>query len=147
LDGVLLAKVVMAFGSFDIIHLGHIHYLEKAKELGDVLVVVVSRDSTIERLKQRKPFFDERSRLRMVAALKVVDKAVLGREVSNREAMYEILKKYKPNVIALGYDQMFDEQALERWLHENGIVAKIVRIDTSLDVNIYKSTRIRNLLS
>lgn len=141
-----MAKVVMAFGSFDILHLGHIHYLERAKRLGDTLIVVISRDSSIEKFKHRKPIFDEKSRLRMVKSLKIVDKVVLGNKVLTKDAMFKVLKKYKPDVIALGYDQMFDEEKLKMWLRKNKIDAEIVRIDTSLDATIYKSSRIRSMI-
>ncbi|MCL5008495.1 MAG: adenylyltransferase/cytidyltransferase family protein, partial [Candidatus Marsarchaeota archaeon] len=69
-------KRVMAFGSFDILHPGHIAYLNKARGLGDSLVVVVARDSSIRKIKHREPFFAENDRLRIISSLGMVDKAV-----------------------------------------------------------------------
>lgn len=95
---------VMATGVFDLLHPGHIQYLSEAKRLGDELVVVVARDSTAERFKHR-PILPEAQRVEMVAALKPVDRAVLGNEGS----IYDILTEIRPDVIALGYDQVHNE--------------------------------------
>ena len=95
---------VMAQGVFDIIHLGHIHYLQGAKDLGDELVVVVARDSTVRALKH-EPITNENMRRELVATLKPVDKAVLGYEGGDR---FRTVEELKPDIIALGYDQEID---------------------------------------
>ncbi|MEM0159371.1 MAG: adenylyltransferase/cytidyltransferase family protein [Candidatus Micrarchaeaceae archaeon] len=114
---------VMATGVFDILHLGHIYFLTEAKKLGDELVVVVARDSTAERLK-RKPIMDENIRLKIVSSLKVVDEARLG----NKDDIFKTVEEIKPNIIALGYDQKFDEKKIEKECLRRGLKVKVVRI-------------------
>ena len=115
---------VMATGVFDLLHPGHIHYLSEAKKLGDELVVVVARDSTAERLKHR-PIVPEAQRLEMVAALKPVDRAMLGHEGN----IYDILTEIRPDVIALGYDQAHDEAKIQEEARKRGLPhTKVVRL-------------------
>ncbi|MEM2839406.1 MAG: adenylyltransferase/cytidyltransferase family protein [Thermoplasmata archaeon] len=122
---------VVATGVFDIIHLGHLHFLEKAKDLGDELVVVVARDSTARKMKH-EPITSEGMRVELVQALKPVDRAVLGYE----DDMFRIIQEIRPDIIALGYDQQFDENLLKEELAKRGIDAKVVRmphLDHDLD--------------
>jgi len=114
---------VMATGVFDLLHPGQIYYLEQAKKLGDELVVVVARDSTARKLK-REPVNDEQTRLRLVSALKPVDKAVLGHEGD----VYQTVKELRPDLIALGWDQRWSEAELERELRSRGLGARIVKL-------------------
>ena len=102
---------VMASGVFDILHSGHLHYLEEAKKLGDELVVVVATDSTV-RKRKHEPITPERMRLELIQNLKPVDRAVLGREGD----MFEVVLEIRPDIIAMGYDQ-FDETRLEEELN------------------------------
>ena len=115
---------VMATGVFDLLHPGHIHYLSEARKLGDELVVVVARDSTAERFKHR-PITSEDHRVQMVAALKPVDRAVLGREGE----IFDILTDLRPDVIALGYDQAHDEAGILQECRQRGLKqTKVVRL-------------------
>jgi FAD synthetase len=115
---------VMATGVFDLLHPGHIHYLTEAKKLGDELVVVVARDGTAERFKHR-PITSEDHRVQMVAALKPVDRAVLGRTGE----IYDILTDLRPDVIALGYDQVHDEARIAEECRKRGLPdTKVVRL-------------------
>ncbi|MEA2032436.1 MAG: adenylyltransferase/cytidyltransferase family protein [Euryarchaeota archaeon] len=114
---------VLATGTFEILHPGHLLYLEEAKKLGDELFVIVARDVNVKKRK-RTPIIREEQRLKMIAALKVVDKAMLGSE----NDMYEPLYTIKPDVIAIGYDQGFDVVMLERELRKRGFHSKVVRI-------------------
>ncbi|MDI6856297.1 MAG: FAD synthase [Candidatus Thermoplasmatota archaeon] len=114
---------VMATGVFDILHPGHIYYLEEAKKLGDELVVVVARDSTVK-LHKHEPITNEKMRLAMVQALKPVDKAVLGYEGD----VYRIVKELKPDIIALGYDQAHNEEKIRADLEKLGLKVKVVRL-------------------
>ena len=114
---------VMASGVFDILHTGHIHYLSEAKSLGDELYVVVATDSTV-RKKKHEPITSEGMRLELVRSLKPVDHAYLGREGD----IFEIVKDIKPDIIALGYDQHFEEEQLSKELKSRGLDVKIVRI-------------------
>jgi FAD synthetase len=114
---------VMASGVFDILHTGHIHYLTEAKSLGDELFVVVATDKTV-RKKKHEPITSESMRLELVRSLKPVDYAYLGREGD----IFDIVKEIKPDIIALGYDQHFDEESIVTELKERGLDVKIVRI-------------------
>ena len=123
---------VMATGVFDILHLGHLHYLEESKKLGDELVVVVATDTTV-RKRKHEPITPEKMRCELVASLKPVDKAVLGREGGD---IFEIVKDLRPDIITLGYDQPFDQQNLEKELEKRGLKVKVVRmphLDHDLD--------------
>ncbi len=104
----------MASGVFDIIHPGHIFYLTQAKKLGTELLVVVACDATAKQ-QGKKPLFGERDRLALVQALKVVDRAVLGS--ANNHA--KVVEKYKPDIIALGYDQF------EKKTHISALLAQL----------------------
>jgi FAD synthetase len=113
---------VLATGTFDILHPGHVLYLRKAKDLGDELFVIVSRDSMVQH--KSKPILPEQQRLQVVQALKVVDHAELGSE----RDIFEPLKLIKPDIIALGFDQYFDENKLREDLEKRHIRSKVVRL-------------------
>jgi FAD synthetase len=131
-------KRVVATGTFDILHPGHVLYLCRARQLGDELWVIVARDSTIKH--KRKPLIPEQQRLFMVQSLKCVDHAILGSE----QDMFEPIVKIKPEIIVLGFNQHWDEEALKRQLADRGIDAKVVRLPDS-DLSEYASSRnIRN---
>lgn len=137
------SRLVMAFGAFDLIHPGHLTYLKRARSLGDRLMVVVARDRSIELLKHRMPVLGERARLEMVRSLRVVDRAVLGNRLSKPKDRYNILKRYKPNVVAFGYDQRVDINGVKRWLRANRITAKVMHIRTSKNAGLFKSSKLR----
>jgi FAD synthetase len=123
---------VMATGVFDILHPGHLHYLQESKKLGDELVVVVATDRTVRRRKH-EPITPERMRLEMVESLKPVDRAVLGKDSGD---MFDIVKELGPDVITVGYDQPFEPEKLEEELLKRGIKARVVRmphLDHDLD--------------
>jgi FAD synthetase len=113
---------VLATGTFDILHPGHILYLRKAKELGDELFVIVSRDSMIQH--KSKPILPEQQRLQVVEALEMVDHAELGSE----RDIFEPLTLIKPDIIALGFDQYFDENKLQEDLEKRHIPSKVIRL-------------------
>jgi FAD synthetase len=128
--------LVVATGVFDILHPGHIFYLERSKELGDELAVIVARDINVRN--KPGPIVPEDQRLRMVSALKVVDRAMLGSQTD----MFESVQKLKPDIITLGYDQRFDPAALEAELSRRGLHPRIVRIEADLDFELRSSHRI-----
>ena len=118
-------KRVVATGVFDLLHPGHIHFLRAARELGDELVVIVANDATVRRMK-REPVMPAAVRAEMVAALKPVDQAVVGREGNMLDIVVE---EIKPHIIVLGYDQeLFEPKVLEAKLAERGHVAQVVRL-------------------
>lgn len=113
----------MATGVFDLLHLGHLHFLEEARKLGDELVVVVATDKTV-REQKHEPITSEEMRLKMVKSLRPVDQAVLGREGD----MYEIVREIKPDIIALGHDQTHDSERIKKDLKDRGINVEVVRL-------------------
>ena len=120
----MVGKRVLAAGKFDILHLGHIAYLEQARELAGPdgeLIVVIALDKTIERERGAPPVFPAEQRRRIVESLKMVDKAVLGYDTENHTL---IVKDIEPDFIALGYDQRTNIDALKAVL---GPVAQLVR--------------------
>lgn len=108
---------VMAVGIFDILHAGHLHYVEQAKSLGDELIVVIAHDETVRRQKH-EPITSQELRRRMVEGLKPVDKAIVGNPPG--VPIFEILGEVKPHVIALGYDQKHSIDAIRAGLDEHG---------------------------
>ncbi|HYB63054.1 MAG TPA: adenylyltransferase/cytidyltransferase family protein [Thermoplasmata archaeon] len=114
---------VMATGVFDLLHPGHLYFLEEARKLGDELVVVVARDQTARRLKH-ETYVPEHVRREMVEALKPVDRAVLGSTTD----IYETVVRERPKVIALGYDQVWNEEEVARECARRGVPVKVVRI-------------------
>lgn len=114
---------VMASGVFDLIHLGHLNYLEESKKLGDELYVVVATDKTVRDIKH-EPITSESIRVQIVQSLKPVDKAVLGYE----DDKYKIVEEIKPDIIALGYDQYHEEDKLRADLEAREIKTEIVRL-------------------
>jgi len=127
---------VMATGTFDILHLGHIYFLKEAKKLGDSLTVVVATDSTVRRLKH-EPINPEEIRLKLIRELKVVDKAYLG----HKEDMYKIVEEIKPDIIALGFDQIHDEKMINSELKKRKIKAKVVRLSEFKEGTDLEGTR------
>ena len=120
---------VMASGVFDILHTGHISYLEQAKAMGDELYVVVASDDTV-RKRKHEPITPENMRLKIVSSLKVVDKAFLGNSGGD---MYSILETVKPDIIVLGFDQTFDEEQLESDLRSKGYDIRVKRASQSAE--------------
>ena len=132
-------KKVITFGSFDILHEGHKHYFSEAKSYGDYLIVIIARDSNIERFKGRKPLHNENFRLNEVSKLELVDDAVLG----HHNDIFKVLEDKKPDVICLGYDQSTaTEEKISQELKSRGITAKIVRAK-AFKPETYKSSKLR----
>lgn len=122
---------VMVFGTFDILHPGHLSVFKQAKKYGDYLIVVVARDSTVKNI-GKKILYNERQRLKNIKSIKVVDLAILG----SKKDKYAVIKKYKPDVICLGYDQKFFITGLKK-IHK-----KIIRLKPHKK-HIFKSSIIR----
>jgi FAD synthetase len=118
---------VMAVGVFDLLHAGHLHYLEQAKSLGNHLTVIVAHDDTV-RMRKHEPVTSQDLRQKMVAGLKPVDHAMVGNPPT--VPMYDILPVVEPDIIALGYDQEHAETAIRSGLDERGFAnIKLVRVE------------------
>ena len=129
---------VMCFGSFDILHPGHIYFLKQAKKLGDQLVVVLAKDSTINEVKDITPKYNERQRVEHIRDLKIADRVMLGYE----EDKYEVIEEINPDIIALGYDQDGFADVLEEEMKERKMNPKIVRLQSYKEEH-YKSSKLR----
>jgi FAD synthetase len=114
---------VMATGAFDLLHMGHIYYLREAKKLGDTLVVVVATDSTVRKLKH-DPITPQEIRVNLIKELKMVDEAYLGHE----DDMYTIVEEIKPDIIALGFDQIHNDATIKKELKKRKLNVKVVRL-------------------
>ena len=119
-------KVVFIGGGFEVIHRGHLYTIERAKSLGDVLVVSVARDSTIKRRKKRTPMANEQERLKLLSSLRQVDAAILG----VKGDIYRTLEKVGPDVVALGYDQYHSSSEIASEARRRGMKLKVVRLDS-----------------
>jgi FAD synthetase len=112
---------VVAQGTFDLLHPGHLHYLEAARSMGDELHVIIARSENVTH--KAKPVVPDRQRREMVAALKVVDEARLG----HTEDFFVPIRDIDPDVIVLGYDQHHDEATVAGMLEEEGIDCEVAR--------------------
>ncbi|MCU0851209.1 MAG: FAD synthase [Candidatus Thermoplasmatota archaeon] len=114
---------VMATGTFDLLHMGHIYYLKEAKKLGDRLVVVVATDTTVRKLKH-DPITPQEIRLNLIKELRVVDEAYLGHE----NDIYTIVEEIKPDIIALGFDQIHNAATILADLKKRKLNIQVVRL-------------------
>jgi FAD synthetase len=112
---------VVAQGTFDILHPGHLHYLSEAAEMGEELHVIVARSGNVTH--KAPPVLDERQRRDMVAALEVVDEARLG----HPDDIFVPIQEIDPAVIVLGHDQHHDEAAISEALADRGIDSEVAR--------------------
>jgi|TARA_B100000508_G_scaffold76907_1_gene59828 cytidyltransferase-like protein len=119
-------KIVLAGGVFDIIHPGHIHTLNAAKALGDVLVVAIATDKTAQKMKKRPPLHNQELRRELVSCLSMVDIAMIGHE----EDIFETVKEVKPNIIVLGYDQVHQDKFIADGCKRINLDAEIVRLQS-----------------
>ena len=121
-------KVVLASGTFDLLHLGHVKYLEEAKKAGGKnakLVVIVARDKTVEKRKGLKPIMPEEQRRALVESLKVVDEALLGYEDFD---IGMVIEKLRPDVIAVGHDQEGIAEQVRKAVTQKRLPVQVVKI-------------------
>jgi FAD synthetase len=136
-------KVVLASGVFDLLHLGHVKFLEEAKKAGGKdaeLIVIIARDSTVEENKGRKPIMSENQRRALVESLKVVDEAVLGFEKFD---LGDVIERIKPDIIALGYDQAEMEKGVKEYVNKHKLNIKVIRVGKFEEDELDSSSKIR----
>jgi FAD synthetase len=136
-------KVVLASGVFDLLHLGHVRFLEEAKKAGGPnaeLIVIVARDCTVAKRKGEKPVMSENQRRALVESLKVVDEAILGYEEFD---MGKVVEKIKPDVITVGHDQRGVEKTVRSYVKEKGLNIKVVRIGKFGEDELNSSSKIK----
>jgi FAD synthetase len=121
-------RVVLASGTFDLLHLGHVKYLEEAKKAGGKnaeLIVIVARDSTVEKRKGKRTVMPEDQRRALVESLKVVDEAILGFEGFSID---KVIERINPDVVAVGHDQEGIERELRKAIEEKKFNVQVARI-------------------
>ena len=121
-------RVVLAGGVFDIIHPGHIHTLNAAKVLGDVLVVVVATDNTAVKMKKRNPIHSQEQRQELVNSLSMVDLCLIGQE----DDIFKTVNLVRPEIIALGYDQVHQEKFITEGCKKIKLDAKVARLQSPI---------------
>ena len=121
-------RVVLAGGVFDIIHPGHIHTLNAAKALGDVLVVVVATDNTAVKMKKRTPIHNQEQRQELVNSLSMVDLCLIGKE----DDIFKTVNLVRPEIIALGYDQVHQEKFITEGCKKINLDAKVARLQSPI---------------
>jgi len=127
---------IVATGTFDILHPGHVYYLEESRKLGDELFVIVARDANVKH--KPHPIIPEDQRLRMVSALRPVDHAILG----DKTDMFRPIEEIGPDIITIGFNQMFNEENLTRQLAARSLPAKVVRIGKYAEGDLCSSRRV-----
>ncbi len=135
--------MILASGVFDLLHLGHVKFLEEAKKAGDKnaeLIVIIARDSTVQKTKGRKPIMPESQRRMLVESLKVVDEAVLGFENFN---IADVIDRIKPDVIVLGYDQSAMEKQVSDYINKHSLKIKVAQVGKFEEDELNSSSKIR----
>lgn len=127
-------KIVFTNGCFDIMHLGHVDYLSKAKDLGDKLIVAVNKDASVKKLKgENRPLNDEDARSKMMAALHFVDAVILFGE----DTPIELITAIKPDVLAKGADYTIETVVGHEVVQEYGGEVKLIEF-----IEGYSTTRL-----
>jgi len=121
-------RIVLAGGVFDIIHPGHIYTLNAAKALGDVLVVVVATDNTSEKMKKRRPLHTQEQRQELVNSLSMVDLCLVGQE----DDIFKTVNRVRPEIIALGYDQVHQEKFIIDGCKKIDLEAQVARLQSPI---------------
>ncbi len=140
-------KIVLASGTFDLLHFGHVRFLEEAKRVGGKdakLVVIVARDSTVMDRKAERPVMTEDQRRALVEALEVVDEAILGFEDFS---IGRVIERIRPDVIAVGHDQEGIEREVRKAVKEKGLDIRIVRIGRFGKKELNSSSKIKRRIA
>ena len=116
-----MTRTVLAQGTFDLIHPGHIHYLEEAASMGDELVVIVARRTNVDH--KEAPICPGTQRRDVVAALDAVDEAILGDE----EDIFQPVVEIDPAIVVLGHDQYHDPASIEAELTARSVECDVRR--------------------
>jgi FAD synthetase len=138
---------VLATGVFDLLHIGHLRFLEESKKKGgpgSKLVVVIARDKTVFRRKGKGPVVPEDQRRELVAALRVVDRAILGREEID---LLGVLKEVQPGIVCVGYDQDEIRAAVTRLVRKEGLPVRVVRIRRFGPVGFNSSSKLKSRIA
>ena len=130
------SRRIVATGTFDILHPGHLYYLSESRKLGDELWVIVARDGNVKY--KPRPIVPEEQRRAMIAALRCVDHAVLG----DKTDMFRPIEEIRPDIITIGFNQYFSEDKLKKELADRSLPAEVVRIGKYADGDLASSRKI-----
>ena len=131
-------KKVMIFGTFDYFHAGHEDLIRQASLLGDYLIAVIARDEIVKKIKGKNPDHNAKQRMAVLKNHELVDKAVIG----EKGYKHKVILKYKPNIIALGYDQFVFTYRLNKLIIDNNLATSIVRLEP-YQPGMFKSSKIK----
>lgn len=131
----------MCFGTFDLMHPGHVHFLTRAARHGDELYVVLARDERRAALTGMKPIHTVRERAAMIGALRVVTRALVGHATD----MLWHVKRIRPRTIVLGHDQKTGVAELTAWLAQHAPHTRMVRL-TAFHRSRYTTSGIKRRL-
>lgn len=137
-------NTVLATGVFDLLHLGHLRFLEDSKRRGgpgSKLVVIVANDKTVFRRKGKGPVIPGDQRRELVGALRVVDRAILGREEID---LLGDLREVKPDIVSVGYDQNEIRTAVTRLIRKHGLPIRVIRIRRFGPIGFNSSSKLKN---
>lgn len=129
-------KKVMVFGVFDGVHEGHRAFLREAKKCGDYLIAVLAPDHIVEHLKGRRPKINLVDRMEHLENEDYVDEVVIG---DPELSTWQVVEKYKPDIVACGFDQKALKDDLEANLKKLSVKPEI-KVMKSYEPNIYHST-------
>jgi len=117
-------KIVFTNGCFDLLHLGHLDYLVKAADLGDVLIVGLNSDNSVRRLKgENRPLLDQNARANLLAGFSFITKVVIFDE----DTPYELIKLVKPDILVKGKDYKKEEVVGYDIVQKNG--GEVITLD------------------
>lgn len=133
--------LTMVFGTFDYLHAGHENLFIQAKKLGEEIITIIARDRTVKTIKGQLPDHDEKIRLRNLKETGWSNYAVLG----NHKDKLKVIKNYRPDIIALGYDQYAFTYGLKKMIIDLGLNIKIVRLKPYRP-DMYKSSIVKRNL-
>ena len=114
-------KIVFTNGCFDLLHIGHVRYLEEAKKLGDILIVGINTDTSVKKLKgPTRPIQNENDRAEILASLKAVDHTV----IFDQETPLKLIQTIKPNILVKGGDWKIEQIVGSEFVLKNGGIVK-----------------------
>ncbi|HCR36015.1 TPA: glycerol-3-phosphate cytidylyltransferase [Candidatus Woesebacteria bacterium] len=111
----MISKIVLVGGCFDMLHVGHVEFLRKSRSFGDYLIVLLESDENIKKLKgKNKPIFNLKERITVLKAIKYVDKVIVVPENPTHETYLKLIKKIKPNVVAITEGDILQKHKLNQ---------------------------------
>jgi FAD synthetase len=131
-------NLVMVFGTFDYLHAGHENLFKQARKHGTEIIAVIALDNTVKKIKGEAPDHNEKDRLQALKETTWADKIILG----NQKDKMKVIKIYRPDIIALGYDQFAFTYGLEKLIIDLKLNTNIIRL-APYRPDMYKSSLLK----